>query len=69
MPKILEHQDFSESAQNVWAEMKLFSTFIIFMGQNKIPKLPEIFEHPPSPHILSENAFHPIQFARNYRAE
>jgi hypothetical protein len=46
MPKFLEHQDFSESAQYVWAEMKLFSTFIIFLGQNKIPKLPEIFEHP-----------------------
>jgi hypothetical protein len=46
MPKNLEHQDFSESAQNVWAEMKLFSTFTIFLGQNKIPKLPEIFEHP-----------------------
>jgi hypothetical protein len=52
--------------------MKLFSTFIIFLGQNKIPKLPEIFEHPflkkkkrvlpnlfilpPAPPNLSKNA-------------
>ncbi len=40
MPKNLEHQDFSESAQNVWAEMKLFSTFIIFLGRIKSQNCP-----------------------------